>query len=392
MADDDLDEFRREVREWLSDNCPPSMRKPMTLDELPSGGRRGGPPKNPDTDVWMHRAVERGFTVPRVPVEYGGAGLSAKQAAVLNEEMARIGARPPLMGSGISLLLPTLLKYGTEEQKKQFIPPIARGEVRWCQGFSEPEAGSDLASLRMSAVRDAGEFVLNGQKTWTSFATAADWMFVLARTNSDAPKREGISMFLVDMDSAGLSVRPIRLISGDDEFCESFFDEVRVPAENVLGDLDDGWRVAKFLLRCEREDVRPWLEATYSYPVAELWREASRDEPELWMRVVDNALDGMALDALMLRGAEAARSGDRRAERFANVFKVAHAEYQQERADLSVLLRGRESLVWRGEGVSQSDLELTRSWLTSRAFSIAGGSTEIQFNVISKQWLGLPTS
>jgi acyl-CoA dehydrogenase len=357
---------------------------------VPSGGRIAA--RNPDTDVWMRRAVERGFTVPRVSVEYGGAGLSAEQAGVLAEEMAGIGARPPLLGSGISLLLPTLLRFGSEEQKKQHVPMIARGDVRWCQGFSEPEAGSDLASLRMSAVRDGADFVLNGQKTWTSFATESDWMFVLARTDPEAPKRDGISMFLVDMTSPGLSVRPIRQISGDDEFCESFFDDVRVPADNVLGELNDGWTVAKFLLRAEREDVRPWLEGTYSYPVVDLWREAPRAEPELWLRVVDNELDRLGLDALMLRAAKAARDGDRRVERFASVVKVFHTEYQQERADLSVLLRGGDGLSWRGEGVAQSDLDLTRSWLTSRAFTIAGGSTEIQLNTISRQWLGLPTS
>jgi alkylation response protein AidB-like acyl-CoA dehydrogenase len=390
MSAVELDAFRSDVRDWLADNCPPSMRTPMTLDEVPSGGRIAA--RNPDTDVWMRRAAERGFTVPQVSVEYGGAGLSAEQAGVLAEEMTRIGARPPLLGSGISLLLPTLLRFGSEEQKKQHVPLITRGDVRWCQGSSEPEAGSDLASLRMSAVRDGADFVLNGQKTWTSFATESDWMFVLARTDPEAPKRDGISMFLVDMTSPGLSVRPIRQISGDDEFCESFFDDVRVPADNVLGELNDGWTVAKFLLRAEREDVRPWVEGTYSYPVVDLWREAPRVEPELWLRVVDNELDRLGLDALMLRAAKAARDGDRRAERFASVVKVFHTEYQQERADLSVLLRGGDGLSWRGEGVAQSDLDLTRSWLTSRAFTIAGGSTEIQLNTISRQWLGLPTS
>ncbi|WP_111511489.1 acyl-CoA dehydrogenase family protein [Mycobacterium kyogaense] len=390
MSAEELDDFRSEVRAWLEDNCPESMRTPMTLDEVPSGGRF--PSQNPDTDVWMRRAAERGFTLPNVPVEYGGAGLSAQQVKVLNQEMVRIGARPPLLGSGISLLVPTLLRFGTEEQKKQHIPLIARGEVLWCQGFSEPEAGSDLPSLRMSAVRDGSDFVLNGQKTWTSFATRADWMFVLVRTDPTARKREGISMLLVDMASPGLTVRPVRQINGDDEFCESFFDDVRVPVDNVLGELNDGWNVAKYLLRAEREDVRPWVEGTYSYPVVDLWQQAPRTEPELWLRLVNNELDRLGLDALMLRAAAAARSGDQRAERFASVVKVIHTEYQQERADLSVSLRGRDGLCWRGEGVAKSDLDLTRSWLTSRAFTIAGGSTEIQLNTISRQWLELPTS
>lgn len=385
-----IDVFRRDIRRWLEENCPVSMRTAMPMDELPTGGSSDGLPKNPDTQIWLNRAAARGFTAPTVPVEYGGAGLSAAEAQVLAEEMQRIGARPPLLGSGLSLLLPALLRFGTEEQKKKHIPPIVRGEVRWCQGFSEPEAGSDLASLRMVAERDGSDFVLNGQKTWTSFATAADWMFCLARTDRDKPKREGISMFLVDMRSRGLSVRPIRLINGDEEFCESFFDDVRVPADNVLGEVNGGWSVARHVLSSERQDVRPWMEASFSFPVVELWRENPRSEPEIWNRVIQNELDRLGLDKLMERAKLEASRGGRDAERFANVFKVVNAEYQQERAELAILLKGVGGLAWSGQPVSRVDSDLTRGWLTSRAFSIAGGSTEIQLNIISRRWLGLP--
>jgi acyl-CoA dehydrogenase len=387
-----IDAFRRDIRRWLEENCPATMRTPMPMDELPTGGRRADPVKNPDTQVWLNRAAARGFTAPTVPVKYGGGGLSAAEAQVLAEEMERISARPPLLGTGLSLLLPALLRYGTEEQKRKHIPAIVRGEVRWCQGFSEPEAGSDLASLRMVAERDGPDFVLNGQKTWTSFAAAADWMFCLARTDPARPQREGISMFLVDMRSSGLSVRPIRLINGDEEFCESFFDNVRVPAENVLGELNGGWTVARYVLSSERQDVRPWMEASFSFPVVQLWREKPRTEPEMWTRVVQNELDRLGLDKLMERAESEAARGDRDAERFANVFKVVHAEYQQERAELAVLLKGVSGLGWSGEAVSKADSDLTRGWLTSRAFSIAGGSTEIQLNIISRRWLGLPVS
>jgi len=388
----EIDDFRRDVRKWLDANCPATMRTPVAADEFPTGGRRGGPAKNPDTDVWLKRAASRGFTVPTVSTEYGGAGLSAAEADVLAEEMRRIGARPPLLGSGVALLLPTLLRFGTEEQKRIHVPPIVRGEVRWCQGFSEPEAGSDLASLRMVAERDGADFVLNGQKTWTSFATVADWMFCLARTDTAAPKREGISMFLLDMDTPGLSIRPIRLINGDDEFCESFFDNVRVPAENVLGEVNRGWSVAKYLLRAEREDVRPWVEASYSFPVLESWRENPRSESELQVRVVQSELDRLGLDELMKRAKSEAERGDPAAERFANVFKVVHAEYQQERAELAVLLRGTDGISWSGERINKADSDLVRGWLTSRAFSIAGGSSEIQLNTIGSRWLGLPVA
>src|SRR5882757_492384 len=389
----EIDDFRRDVRKWLDANCPATMRTPVAADEFPTGGRRGGPAKNPDTDVWLKRAASRGFTVPTVSTGYGGAGLSAAEADVLAEGMRRIGARPPLLGSGVALLLPTLLRFGTEEQKRIHVPPIARGEVRWCQGFSEPEAGSDLASLRLTAERDGSDFVLNGQKTWTSFATVAEWMFCLARTDPTAPTRQqGISMFLVDMKTAGLSVRPIRLINGDTEFCESFFDNVRVPAENVLGEVNGGWAVAKLLLRSEREDVRAWMEASYSFPVVELWRENQRSEPEVTQRVIRSELDRLGLDALMDRAKSEAARGDARAERFANIAKIVNAEYQQERAELAVHLLGEKGVTWSGGDRDTQDMSTTRDWLTSRAFSIAGGSTEIQLNILSKRWLGLPAS
>jgi acyl-CoA dehydrogenase len=393
MLASDVEEFRRKIRGWLEANCPPAMRTPMPGDELPFGGRRGGPAKNPDTEKWTELAASRGLTLPAVPKKWGGGGLTEGEVKVLAQEMRRIAARPPLLGSGLVLLVPALLAYGTEEQKQKFIPPIARGEVRWCQGFSEPEAGSDLASLRMIAERDGSDFVLNGQKTWTSFATVAEWMFCLARTDPTAPTRQqGITMFLVDMQTKGLSVRPIRLINGDTEFCESFFDNVRVPAENVLGEVNGGWGVAKLLLRSEREDVRAWMEASYSFPVVELWRENQRSEPEITQRVIRSELDRLGLDALMDRAKSEAARGDARAERFANIAKIVNAEYQQERAELAVHLLGEKGMTWSGGDRDTQDMSTTRDWLTSRAFSIAGGSTEIQLNILSKRWLGLPAS
>lgn len=389
----DVEEFRQEIRGWLEQNCPPAMRTPMPGDEVPYGGKRGGPVKNSDTQKWTELAGARGLTLPTVPKEWGGGGLTDAEAKVVAQEMRRINARPPLVGSGLALLVPALLAYGTEEQKRTFIPPIARGEVRWCQGFSEPEAGSDLASLRMSAESDGSDYVLNGQKTWTSFATVADWMFCLARTDPNAPTRQqGISMFLIDMETSGLSVRPIRLINGDTEFCESFFDNVRVPAENILGELNRGWDVAKVLLRAEREDVRPWIEASYSFPVVELWREQRCTAAEITQRVIQSELDRLGLDALMDRARADAARGDARAERFANILKIVNGEYQQERAELAVYLLGEDGLTWSGGELLGGDAATTRDWLTSRAFSIAGGSTEIQLNILSKRWLGLPVA
>jgi len=384
-----LDDFRRDLRAWLADNCPASMRTPMPADEAPYGGAKNVP-ANPDVTRWLQRAAARGLTLPTFPREYGGGGLSEAEAQVLSEELARIDARPPLIGTSVSLLAPTLLRFGTEEQKRAHLPRIASGEVRWCQGFSEPEAGSDLASLRMRATRDGDDFLLNGQKTWTSFATVSDWMFCIARTDPAAPvPQQGISMFLVDMKTAGLTVRPIRLINGDTEFCESYFDDVRVPAANILGGENDGWTVAKYLLFEERRATPAWNSAAWPFPLLDIWRDAACRDPGLMCRVVDNELDRIALEQTMRRAERLAGAGDPGAERFANIVKVRYAEHQQERAELVTLLRGWDGVAWTG--AAPADESRMRAWLTSRALSIAGGTSEIQLNIISKRYLGLPT-
>jgi alkylation response protein AidB-like acyl-CoA dehydrogenase len=243
----------------------------------------------------------------------------------------------------------------------------------------------------MSARRDGEDFVLSGQKTWTSFATVSDWMFCLARTDPNAaiPQR-GISMFLVNMDTPGMTVRPIELINGDDEFCETFFDEVRVPVENLLGRENEGWTVAKALLLEERRATPAWNTAAWPFPIADVWREHGTGDPEAEARVVQNELDRLALDATLARARRLASQGDAGAESIVNVLKVWFAEHQQRRADLVTLLRGWEGNAWSGD-VDEESLAATRSWLTARALSIAGGTTEIQLNIISKRDLGLPT-
>jgi acyl-CoA dehydrogenase len=385
-------DLRQELRAWLEQNCPASMRTPMPADEVPNGGAQGPSPSNPDTFTWMRRAAERGLTLPTAPEAYGGAGFSEDQAAILADEMQRINARPPLLGSGALLLAPMLLRFGSEEQKRQHLPPIAQGEVRWCQGFSEPGAGSDLASLRMRAQPDGDEFVLNGQKTWTSFATVADWIFCLARTDPDAAVRQqGISLFLIDMRTPGITVRPIRLINGDTEFCETFFDDVRVPAANILGGENNGWTVAKALLLEERRATPGWTLAAWPFPLMDVWREQVGKSAAVAERVTDSELNRLALEATLRRAARLANAGSPEAERFVNVVKVWFAEYQQERGSLVTLLREWRGAGWAG-AATQGDLDVTRAWLTSRALSIAGGSTEIQLNIISKHFLGLPTS
>ncbi|MEY2883808.1 MAG: hypothetical protein RL490_1532, partial [Pseudomonadota bacterium] len=236
----DLETFRAETRAWLEANCPAEMRQPVMRDaDVCWGGRNvkfTGEPQR----VWLERMGERGWTVPEWPKAYGGGGLTKDEAKVLASEMRRIKARSPLSSFGIWMLGPALLKYGNEAQKLEHLPRIARGEIRWCQGYSEPGAGSDLASLRTSAEDKGDHYLVNGQKVWTSYADKADWIFCLVRTNPEAPKHLGISFLLFDMASPGVSTSPIKLISGASPFCQTFFDNVQVPRENLMGEAGQG--------------------------------------------------------------------------------------------------------------------------------------------------------
>ena len=277
--------FRVEVRQWLETNCPASMRTPMTTsDEMVASGSRIDF-RSADQRTWFERMRDRGWFAPGWPKAYGGGGLGPREQRVLEQEMLALGCRPPQYNLGIWMLGPVLLEFGTDEQKLEHLVPMTRGEVRWCQGFSEPNAGSDLASLRTRAVRDGDEFVITGQKIWTSHGDAADWMYALVRTDPQAKKHEGISFILLDMKSPGVRVRPIELISGKSEFCEVFFDDVRVPARNVIGGVNQGWAVAKKLLEHERAAMSkftqggaPTLDALaiaspYLHEAGPVWRD-----------------------------------------------------------------------------------------------------------------------
>merc|ERR1719487_347701 len=234
----ELDAFRAETRAWLEANYPPSLNAPMSEDEAPWGGRKMVW-KNPDAKLWLDRMAERGWTAPMWPKEYGGGGLSKAQNKVLEQELRRLKARPALMSFGIWMLGPVLLEYATEEQKQRFLPQIVKGEIRWCQGYSEPGAGSDLASLQTKCEDKGDHYLINGQKVWTSYADQADWIFCLVRTDT-TKKHEGISFVLFDMTSLGVEARPIKLISGSSPFCETFFDNVKVPKEQLVGKLNGG--------------------------------------------------------------------------------------------------------------------------------------------------------
>ncbi|MBV1934624.1 MAG: acyl-CoA dehydrogenase family protein, partial [Parvibaculaceae bacterium] len=234
-----LEEFRKETRDWLEENCPQSMRTPMGDNEEPWGGKNASWP-NPDSKVWLDNMASRGWTAPTWPKAYGGGGLGKDEAKILSQELRAIKARPALMSFGIWMLGPALLEFASEEQKLKYLPQIVRGEIRWCQGYSEPGAGSDLAGLQTSADDKGDHYLVNGQKIWTSYANYADWIFCLVRTDKTV-KHAGISFLLIDMETKGVETRPIKLISGSSPFCETFLTDVTVPKENLVGELNKGW-------------------------------------------------------------------------------------------------------------------------------------------------------
>jgi len=392
---DELAEFRVEARTWLETNCPPSMRTPMPEGERVWGGRK---PTftNPESMIWFERMVARGWTVPTWPIEYGGGGLSGAQALVLKEEMQRVGCRTPLFGFGISMLGPVLLKYGTPEQKAEHLPKIARGEIRWCQGYSEPGAGSDLASLQTRAEDRGDHFLVNGQKIWTSYAHLADWIFCLVRTDTSS-KQGGISFLLFDMTSPGVEARPIGLISGTSAFCETFFTDVTVPKRNLVGRLNDGWTIAKELLQHERgmiSEIGRAIGATVPDVdiVAKLYcggPDGHIADPVLRDAVTRQAMDDHAFQLTLRRAAEESEAGAASGG-LSSMFKYYGTEQNKRKFELILKCAGSAALGWEGEGFTDDELLICRSWLRSKGNSIEGGTSEIQLNVIAKRVLDLP--
>ena len=266
------DAFRSETREWLEANCPPTMRTPMSEADVIWGGT-GQVFHNPEAKLWLERMGEKGWTAPEWPSEYGGGGLSRGEAAILRQELARIKARPPLYSFGLWMFGPALLEFGSEEQKKRFLPDIVMGKTRWCQGYSEPGAGSDLADLQTKCEDKGDHYLINGQKVWTSYANHADWIFCLVRTDTSV-KHGGISFILFDMKSEGVETRPILLISGSSPFCETFFTDVKVPKDQLVGEVNGGWTIAKRLLQFERQSISSSGFGASSAGAGALWQMA----------------------------------------------------------------------------------------------------------------------
>ncbi len=388
----EIETFRAEVRQWLEANCPASMRTPIkSPDDMVWGGSRVAFSSD-EQRLWFERMRERGWFVPGWPKAYGGGGLGPREQRVLEQEMLALGCRQPQYNLGIWMLGPVLLEFGTEEQKLEHLVPMARGEVRWCQGFSEPNAGSDLASLRTPAVLDGDEYVVTGQKIWTSHGDRADWMYALVRTDPNAKKQKGISFILIDMKSPGITVRPIELISGKSEFCEVFFDNVRVPARNVIGGVNQGWGVAKRLLEHERaamskftEGGAPSLDALaiagpYLAGAGPVWRD----------RLAGTLMDQHAF-ALTVRRLQESMLAREDVAGLASIMKLVQTEQEAAKYELLQQIMGQRGLGWEDDGFTAEENSVAHLWLYSKTYTIAGGSSEIQLNLIARRVLGLPT-
>ena len=396
----DLNDFRAETRAWLEATCPPSMRTRMVPGEQMNGGRQNRNP-NPEAHQWQAAMAERGWTVPTWPREYGGAGLDTGEFVVLLEELQRIHARPPLGGMGVTMIGPTLLEYGNDDQKLRHLPAIARGDVAWCQGYSEPGAGSDLASLQTYADDRGDHFVVNGSKIWTSGADHADWMFCLVRTDRQAPKHQGISFILFSMETPGVTTKPIALLNGHSPFCQTFFDDVHVPKADLVHRLNEGWTVGKRLLQHERSGLAALASADTAGPMERIKPSVSMQQlaaryaggaehvdPALRRDLIDNEMLRRTFVLTQQRAVQESAAETPGAA--TSIFKYVEANYVKEQLELQMRIRGTRGLGWDGPQFEDEEKDMCRLWLETKSISIAGGSNEIQLNIIAKRVLGLP--
>tara|TARA_B110000285_G_scaffold17318_1_gene16856 strand:+ start:17564 stop:18748 length:1185 start_codon:yes stop_codon:yes gene_type:complete len=393
-----MENFRQEVRQWLDQHCPESMRNSGSDDETVWGGRNATYP-NPESKAWLDAMGSKGWTCPTWPKNYGGGGLSFDENKILQSELERVNARPALTSFGISMLGPVLLEYGNEEQKLEHLPKIVRGEIRWCQGYSEPGSGSDLASLQTRAVVDGDEYVINGSKVWTSYANFADWIFCLVRTDASAPKHEGISFVLFDMTSRGIRTKPIQLISGESPFCETFFDDVRIPRPNLVGKENQGWTIAKQLLQHERNMVAGMgTRGKTKKPANKIENQAKQYFGEIDGKIASASLrddiarhqmNGIAFALTVRRTADEAKTTSAPSPT-SSMFKYYGTEQNKNRFEILMNIMGSQSLGWEGDSFNPRELSTSREWLRSKANSIEGGTSEVQLNIIAKRVLGLP--
>jgi acyl-CoA dehydrogenase len=390
---DNLETFRKDARAWLEANCPPEMRRPVQGEEDACWGGRHPDFQSDAQRLWLERMAAKGWTVPEWPREYGGGGLTRDEAKILRQEMRALNCRAPLTSFGISMLGPALLKYGSEEQKREHLPKIVRGEIRWCQGYSEPGAGSDLASLQTRAEDKGDQYLINGSKIWTTYANKADWIFCLVRTDPSASKHEGISFLLFDMESPGVSTKPIVLISGLSPFCETFFDDVLVPKANLVGKLNKGWDVAKYLLTHERDMIGGMGGTSENRSLGQIAGETVGTDngmladTALRAQISAYEIDAVAFRLTMDRVGDMAKLGQAHPA-VSSLLKYYGTELNKRRMELVMSAGGTDALEWEGERSREG--RTARAWLRSKGNSIEGGTSEIQLNIIAKRILNLP--
>ncbi|WP_291297775.1 acyl-CoA dehydrogenase family protein [Elioraea sp.] len=371
------DAFRAHVRAWVQASCPPELRHP---------------PKRlhwSETKPWYMALAKQGWLAPGWPREHGGLGLSPAKQIIFIEEIERHGA-PRTNDMGVTMIGPLLIRYGTDAQRERFLPRILAGEDIWCQGYSEPNAGSDLASLRTEAVLEGDHYVVNGSKIWTTLADDANWIFLLVRTDRAAKKQDGISFLLAPMDSPGIIVRPIVTLDRHDEFCEVFFDNVHVPAGNLVGEPNKGWSMAKALLGFERIFLGSPKQSTYA--LAKLAQVAEHmgvaDDPVFADRFTRLRMDLDDLKALYETQVAKLRRGEELGPDV-SMLKVWQSELYQRIAETAFEIAGEEGVMLNPIGGNRA-LNPAAAFIQSRVVSIYGGSNEIQRNIIAKNVLGLP--
>ena len=392
MSDSDLEAFRAETREWLEANCPPEMREPVRDEGDVYWGGRNASFKSDAQKAWFEACRDKGYTVPEWPKAYGGAGLTPPEGKILRQEMARINARPPLSSFGIWMLGPALLHFGTEGQKQKFLNEIARGEIRWCQGYSEPGSGSDLVSMQTFGEDKGDHWVVNGQKIWTSYADEADWIFCLVRTDKEN-KYQGITFMLFDMENEGVSTKPIKLISGNSPFCETFMDDVKVPksyGEDIpgyVGEINRGWDVAKYLLGHEREMISATGGGDRASSLGAVTSRQGELDPVLRAEMAMFDVDALSFTAMSEKFMDELKVNKGHPAQ-PNMLKYAGTELNKRRHELLMAAGGSRALEWESEETSGG--KPSRNWLRTKANSIEGGTSEVMLNVISKRILDLP--
>jgi acyl-CoA dehydrogenase len=391
-----LEDFRTETRIWLEQNCPDGAKG---AGQTPLGSK--SIELEPDVRTWLDRMAKKGWTVPTWPVEYGGAALNNEEYKILIEELKRVGARTPLTGRGVNYIGPTILEFGTNEQKGRWLPICARGDGAWAMGYSEPGAGSDLASLATKAVKEGDNYIINGRKTWTSDAVDCDYIFVLVRTSPDKPKHEGISLVLVDMHQQGVTVNPIALISGASPFCETLFEDAIVPVTDLIGGVDRGWTVGKRLLQFERS-----THAGINISGSQGGRTEESQLPEL-VAYYSGKVDGRIADvsirtwltqhemnthAQQITQRRAIAELQSRAPGFtSSAVKLTNALNIQDGDELLMTAMGNSAYHWDTDsGASEGEVAAVKKWLYQKSLTIAGGTKEVQLNIIAKRVLGLP--